>query len=243
MSYLQEYDTFIDENSTAKELSEENNDLEDLREDFFGSFEIWASSIAEQCKIEIQTNEGDIDNAQYTSEIVPLIIKAMKLYLCWSGIMRKTFGFGEVSASSARIESNFNQLKNRVFKSDNLPLRIDTFLDKIISYYKGDHLLIQNNIPLKKIYGTNAIPSNQSSDSDSLNQNLNTEYKRVDEIHIDIVTLDKYSNTRVECNTETNAEEQWKNKEKSQHLKIVYQKNLTLIHRKDLKTLMSTKKY
>jgi len=100
--------------------------------------------------MEVQTNEGDTDNAQYTPEIMPLIIKAMKLYPCWSGIMRKTIGFGEASASSARIESNFNELKNRVFKNDNLLLGIDTFLDKIISYYKGDHLLIQNNIPLKK---------------------------------------------------------------------------------------------
>jgi hypothetical protein len=86
ISYLQEYDTFIDKNNKAKELSEDHN-LEDLHEDFFGSFEIWASSIAEQFKMEVQTNEGDIDNAQYTPEIVPLIIKAMKLYPCWSGIM------------------------------------------------------------------------------------------------------------------------------------------------------------
>lgn len=163
-SYLQEYDTFIDENSTVIEVSEDH-DLEDLREDFFGSFEIWASSIAEQCKIEVQRNEGEIDNVQYFQEIVPLIIKAMKLYPCCSDLMRKNFGFGEALASSARIESNFNQLKNRVFKNDNLPLRIDTFLRKIISYYKDDHLLIQNNIPLKKIYGTHTIPSNQSSDS------------------------------------------------------------------------------
>jgi len=206
MSHLQEYDTFIDENSTAKELSEE--DHKDLREDFFGSFEIWGSSIAEQCKMEVQINEGDIDNAQYTPEIVPLMIKALiiminDILVGQVGIIRKTFGFGEASTSSVRIESNFNQLKNRLFKSDNLPLRIDTFLDKIISYYKGNHLLIQDNIPLKKIYGTNAILSNQSSDSDSKNQSLNAEYKKVSKIHIDTVTLDKNSNTCVECNTET----------------------------------------
>ncbi|KAL4126244.1 hypothetical protein QTP88_010469 [Uroleucon formosanum] len=199
ISYLQEYDTFIDEISTVKKVSEDH-DLEDLREDFFGSFEIWASSIAEQCKIEVQRNEGEIDNVvQYTQEIVPLIIKAVKLYPCWSGIMRKTFGFGEASASSARIESNFNQLKNRVFKNDNLPLRIDTFLEKIISYYKGDHLLIQNNIPLKKIYSTHAIPSNQSSDSDTKNQNKNAEYEKIDKILIDTITLNKNSSTNI-CN-------------------------------------------
>jgi hypothetical protein len=165
--------------------------------------------------MKVQTNESDIDNAQYTPKIVPLIIKAMKLYSCWSGIMRKTFCFGEASASSVRIESNFNQLKNRVFKSDNLPLRIDTFLERFVSYYKGDHLLIQNNIPLEKIYDTNTITSNQSSDSDRKNLKENADYEKVDKIHIDIVTLDKNSNTCIERNTKTNAEEQWQKKGKS----------------------------
>jgi len=113
--------------------------------------------------------------------------------------MRKTFGFGEALASNARIESNFNQLTNIVFKNDNLPLRIDSFLNKIISYYKDDHLLIQNNIPVKKIYGTNTIISNQSSDFDSKNQKENAEYENIDKILIDTIKLDSNSNTDI-CN-------------------------------------------
>lgn len=57
--------------------------------------------------------------------------------------MREKFGFGSETASSSRIESNFNHLKNRVFKNENMPLRIDVFLEKLITYYRGDHLLIQ----------------------------------------------------------------------------------------------------
>jgi hypothetical protein len=67
----------------------------------------------------------------------------MKLFSCWSDIMRKKFGFGSETASRSRIECNFIHIKNRVFKNENLPLRINTFLEKLISYYRGDHLLVQ----------------------------------------------------------------------------------------------------
>lgn len=86
---------------------------------------------------------GIEDNVQYELEIVPHIINAMKLFPCWSGIMRTIFGYGSETASSSRIESNFNNLKHRVFKNDVLPLRVDTFLEKLIKYYRGDNLLLQ----------------------------------------------------------------------------------------------------
>jgi len=69
----------------------------------------------------------------------------MKFFPCWSGIMRDIFGYGTETASSSRIEGNFNQLKNRLFKNESLPLRIDLFLEKLLMYYKGDHLLIQGD--------------------------------------------------------------------------------------------------
>lgn len=59
--------------------------------------------------------------------------------------MRDIFGYGTETASSSRIEGNFNQLKNRLFKNESLPLRIDLFLEKLLMYYKGDHLLIQGD--------------------------------------------------------------------------------------------------
>lgn len=86
------------------------------------------------------------DNAQYEVHIVPLIINAMKLFPCWSGIMRPIFKYGDETASSSRIESNFNNLKHRVFKNDNLPLRVDLFVEKLILFYQGDNLLLQSSI-------------------------------------------------------------------------------------------------
>jgi len=64
--------------------------------------------------------DGKDDYAQYMPELVPSIINVTKLYPYWSGIMTKIFGFGEVTVSSSHIESNFNQIKNGVFKTYNL---------------------------------------------------------------------------------------------------------------------------
>lgn len=57
--------------------------------------------------------------------------------------MKNKFGYGEEIASSSRIESNFNHIKNRVFKNDKLPIRVDLFVEKLLSYYRGNELLIQ----------------------------------------------------------------------------------------------------
>lgn len=107
------------------------------------NFKHWAQQIADKAREKVENVIGVVDNAQYLPTLEPCIVKAMKLFPCWSGIMREKFGFGSETASSSRIECNFNHIKNRVFKNENLPLRIDTFLEKLISYYKGDHLLVQ----------------------------------------------------------------------------------------------------
>lgn len=65
----------------------------------------------------------------------------MKLFLCWYSIMVPSFGYGQPSVSSSRIESNFNQLKNRVFNQETLPIRVDSFIQEIVPYYRGDNLL------------------------------------------------------------------------------------------------------
>ncbi|KAF0688892.1 NOF-FB transposable element protein, partial [Aphis craccivora] len=110
------------------------------------SFKEWTKSIANECQLKVDLGiKGIEDNVQYELEIVPHIINAMKLFPCWSGIMRPLFGYGSETASSSRIESNFNNLKHRVFHNDVLPLRVDTFLEKIIQYYRGDHLLLQGS--------------------------------------------------------------------------------------------------
>ncbi|KAF0701704.1 Uncharacterized protein FWK35_00029932 [Aphis craccivora] len=47
----------------------------------------------------------------------------MKLFPCWSNIILNVFGYGENIATSSRSESNFNNIKTRVFNHENMPVR------------------------------------------------------------------------------------------------------------------------
>jgi len=106
------------------------------------SFKDWAREISRKCETLVENVIGEYDNAQYLPELVPIIINTMKLFPCWSSIMVNIFGFGDQIASSSRCESNFNHLKNRVCKNEALPIRVDSFVEHILKYYQGDHLLL-----------------------------------------------------------------------------------------------------
>ncbi|KAL4083153.1 hypothetical protein QTP88_028519 [Uroleucon formosanum] len=103
---------------------------------FIRSFKEWTKSISNRCKIKIQGIQGIGDNAQFEIELETYIVNAMKLFPCWSSIMVSSFGYGDPTVSSSRVESNFNQLKNRLYKQQVMPLRVDTFIQEILPYYR-----------------------------------------------------------------------------------------------------------
>ncbi|KAF0691063.1 NOF-FB transposable element protein, partial [Aphis craccivora] len=57
-------------------------------------FKGWAQAIANKVKVEIMGIEGSTDNAQFLPELEVVIIKTMKLFPIWSGIMINIFGYG-----------------------------------------------------------------------------------------------------------------------------------------------------
>ncbi|CAI6361267.1 unnamed protein product [Macrosiphum euphorbiae] len=133
------------DDETEEQHFEGDDSLEtDLQNfDLSNSFRDWAKSVSTKCEAQISGIEGEFDNAQYTPDIVPLIINIMKLFPCWSSIMLNVFGYGEDIATSSRSESNFNNIKTRVFNNENMPVRIDDFVGKLVDYYRGDQLIIQ----------------------------------------------------------------------------------------------------
>lgn len=136
-------DLIINESENSRE---EQQTLEFVSLDSFdelNSFKDWSKLLASKCEEKIGEVEGEFDNAQYIPEIVPMIINTMKLFPCWSNIMVNVFRYGDNIASSSRIESNFNNIKNRVFKNDNWPIRVDDFVGRLVEFYRGDHLIIQ----------------------------------------------------------------------------------------------------
>lgn len=96
--------------------------------DSSNSFHDWPKLISTKYEAQINGIEGEFDNAQYTPDIVPLIINIMKHFPCWSNIMLNVFGYGENLATSSRSESNFNNIKTRVFNHENMPVRIYNFV-------------------------------------------------------------------------------------------------------------------
>lgn len=152
------------------------------------SFKDWAKLLTTKCEEKINGIEGEFDIAQYTPEIVPMVINCMKLFPCWSNIMVNVFNYGEKFASSSRVESNFNNIKNRIFKNEgyHLPIRMDDFVEQLVYFYKGNHLILQTkkDDELSKVHFTEE-PVCSSLSSDKSSKTINND---------DIIT-----NTLVQC--------------------------------------------
>lgn len=159
-----------DPNNTTTSIDEYNNDDENTS-NTNTTFKDWAQSIADKSRSKVKDVQGISDNAQYLLALEPIIIRTFKLSPCWSAIMRQHFGFGEETASSSRIECNFNHIKNRVFKNSHLPLRVDSFVEELILYYRGDHFLLQekNDNNMIKSHDQRSHSNNDNNTYDNQN--------------------------------------------------------------------------
>lgn len=96
-----------------------------------------SQNIAEQCLIEVTDQVGDHDNMYFIPAVAPLVLNLCTYMSLWSGIMCKGFKYGDITATSASIESQFNDLKNRFLRHVNIPMRIDDFLKLHIQSING----------------------------------------------------------------------------------------------------------
>lgn len=62
------------------------------------------------------------------------LIKLCSTFPIWSNVMVDVFFCPNITASSAPVESDFNNLKNRILKNESKPMKIDRF-DIINKYY------------------------------------------------------------------------------------------------------------
>jgi len=91
-------------------------------------------------------DKGDRDNHQHNIQIAKRLLQFCKLLPCWTAVMVPFFGFGNLTHTSASSESQFNDLKNRVFKHTTLPLRVDRFLTTHINSFTGTMNLVASDI-------------------------------------------------------------------------------------------------
>lgn len=74
----------------------------------------------------------------FLPDVAPLVINLCTYIPLWSGVMCSSFKYGDIPPSSAPIESQFNDLKNRVLKHvNNKPMRIDDFIKLHIKSLDG----------------------------------------------------------------------------------------------------------
>lgn len=94
-------------------------------------------AIAKRSSEVVKDEPGDHDNLQYLPSLGDMLVKQCKYLPLWSNIMITHFNVRNRNASSSGSESAFNQLKNRVFSAEKLPMRIDEFVEKHIDSIDG----------------------------------------------------------------------------------------------------------
>jgi len=106
------------------------------------------------------------DNFHYLPEFSTSLLKLLRTYLLWSAIIIKHFNVNELTASSSSVDSYFNDLKNRSFHNDNLPLRVDKFVCKHIKEIDG----------MLKIANHDEIFTIKIKEPDEIETNISKEY-------------------------------------------------------------------
>lgn len=93
----------------------------------------WADKLYNDClsSIHNETDANDV-NGFYCPEFAQKLEALIPYFPLFSEIMRSIYDYGSVNATSAAVESEFNDLKNCLFKNIGLPLRIDKFIARHI---------------------------------------------------------------------------------------------------------------
>lgn len=113
----------------------ENDKLDIYVPDVNNAYGKWANEIYRKLLNEIIDN-GDRANAHFYPSLVDRIMRDIKMFPLWSCISVKQFGYGRIPASSAVVESEFNNIKCRLF-ANALPTRADLLIFRHLDYISG----------------------------------------------------------------------------------------------------------
>lgn len=109
----------------------------------------WASEIEIKVKrsIKAENNAGGSDlNVYCFPGLATYLLQNINLISMWGCVIHNDFEFDGKQSSSAAVESDFNDIKNRLCKDVSLPIRVDEFVQKHITYLSGKlYLLNENN--------------------------------------------------------------------------------------------------
>ena len=136
--FLKDSITGINVDDKYVDLSEYEQDADDENEfsNKSNNIFLWATNLLENCTEQIM-NEKETEelNAYYCPEVA----KKLKIpyFPLFSDVMPSKFGYGSIRPTSAAVESEFNDLKNRVLKDTSTPLRVNMFITIHLSSFPG----------------------------------------------------------------------------------------------------------
>ncbi|KAM3615328.1 uncharacterized protein V6R79_000278 [Siganus canaliculatus] len=97
----------------------------------------WVTEICEESR-SLAMAEGDRDNIHFLPEIIPHIIRLGSYLPFWTGIMVPLFRSTSITATSAAVEAEFKNMKHGLFKHENLPILVDRFVARHLSFIEGN---------------------------------------------------------------------------------------------------------
>lgn len=100
-------------------------------------FKSWVSSLVAEIRLAVESDTGNRGNQQYLPDFVNEIIKISHLLPMWTAVMTNYFRCYSSTASTAAVESSFNDVKHRMTQHIDLPARIDEFVMLHIDYLDG----------------------------------------------------------------------------------------------------------
>ncbi len=97
----------------------------------------WVTEICEESR-SLAVANGEHDNMHFLPEIIPSIIWLASYLPLWTGVMIPHFRSTNIIASSANVEAEFKNIKRGLFKHENLPIRVDRFIARHLSFIEGN---------------------------------------------------------------------------------------------------------
>lgn len=146
---IQEIDDINDQNNDPINIHEFPQEPPASTIKLSSSFVKLVKNIHEQCLVILKdVNEvGDRGNQQLFPELIPDFINMCDLLPLWTDIMRQFFPKSHVLGSSTSVESNFNDLKHRIF-CNSLPTGLEDFIKKHIRSNQGAMVLAHSDMDL-----------------------------------------------------------------------------------------------
>ncbi|XP_061154987.1 protein orai-2 isoform X1 [Syngnathus typhle] len=97
----------------------------------------WVTEICEESR-SLAMADGDRDNIHFLPEIIPQITRLGSYLPLWTAIMVPLFKSASITASSAAVEAEFKNIKKGLFKHESLPIRVDRFVARHLSFIEGN---------------------------------------------------------------------------------------------------------